>query len=584
MNILSFIKDFLNLELESAESEKNSKIQFFYKLCWLGVLLLPPLFITDLVLERYIISIAMFITFLLLILTIYLIKADIWKDTYLHILTACVTVITCFLLTANTDDQTGYIFSIGYPFLAMLLYGIRRGAIIAAAFLVVCVLLSLIPFEWNMLYFMPIAFKIKMLIFYSAMYLISYVYLYYIRLQDEGNTKTIDQLTNDLKSKEDFISKLSHQIRTPLNNIMVTSNLFNSATVDEEQKDLIETIMASTNNLVDIVNNISKVSTIDLDQRDAKIDFNLYSTLNNTIKLFQSLNNNRVSISLKPRAKLNYNLIGNPVKLKQIFLNIIENIIRNSLDESINIVISYSIIKENEKTCELSFRIEADIKLNLNWAKIDSMGGYNVPTDPAQDDDQYYFDFTIAKKIIEHSGSQILVDTLTNATVFSFFLIFNISSSEITKQEIITETKAEPEPFDKKEPRKAPVSLNDANILLVEDNLINQKIVILSIQKLVKNVDVANNGKEALDKFGTSKYDLILMDIQMPIMDGILATKKIREIEASTNEYTPIMAITANALAGDKENCLAAGMNDYLSKPFQPETLIQKMKSLISSY
>lgn len=584
MNILSFIKDFLNLELENAESEKNSKIQFFYKLCWLGVLLLPPLFFTDLVLERYIISSAMFIVFLLLILTIYLIKADIWKDTYLHILTACVTVITCFLLTANSDDQTGYIFSIGYPFLAMLLYGIRRGAIIAAAFLVVCVLLSLIPFEWNMLYFMPIAFKIKMLIFYSAMYLISYVYLYYIRLQDDGNTKTIDQLTNDLKSKEDFISKLSHQIRTPLNNIMVTSNLFNSANIDEQQKDLIETIMASTNNLVNIVNNISKVSTIDLDQRDAKIDFNLYSTLNNTIKLFQSLNNNRVSISLKPRAKLNYNLIGDPVKLKQIFLNIIENIIRNSLDESINIVISYSIIKENEKNCELSFRIEADIKLNLNWARIDSMGGYNVPTDPTQDEDQYYFDFTIAKKIIEHSGSQILVDTLTNATVFSFFLIFSISSSEITKQEIITETKAEPEPFDKKEPRKAPVSLNDANILLVEDNLINQKIVILSIQKLVKNVDVANNGKEALDKFGTSKYDLILMDIQMPVMDGILATKKIREIEASTNEYTPIMAITANALAGDKENCLAAGMNDYLSKPFQPETLIQKMKSLIMDY
>ncbi|HEX2934683.1 MAG TPA: response regulator [Bacteroidales bacterium] len=584
MNIISFIKDFLNLELENGESEKNSKIQFFYKLCWLGVLLLPPLFITDLVLERYIISSTMFITFLLLILAIYLIKADIWKDLYLHILTVCVTAIICFLITVNTDDQTGYIWSIGYPFLAMLLYGIRRGGIIAAVFLVVCMLLSLVPFEWNMLYFSPIVFKIKMLIFYSAMYLISYVYLYYIRLQDEGNTKTIDQLKNDLKSKEDFISKLSHQIRTPLNNIMVTSNLFNSATIDEQQKDLIETIMASTNNLVNIVNNISKVSAIDLDQRDAKIDFNLYSTLNNTIKLFQSLNNNRVSISLKPRAKLNYNLIGDPVKLKQIFLNIIENIIRNSLDESINIVISYSIIKENEKNCELSFRIEADIKLNLNWAKIDTMGGYNVPTDTAQDEDQYYFDFTIAKKIIEHSGSQILVDTLSNTTVFSFFLIFNISTAEITRQEIITETKAEPEPFDKKEPRKVSVNLKDANILLVEDNLINQKIVILSIQKLVKNVDIANNGKEALDKFGTSKYDLILMDIQMPVMDGILATKKIREIEASTNEYTPIMAITANALAGDKENCLAAGMNDYLSKPFQPETLIQKMKSLITSY
>jgi len=121
------------------------------------------------------------------------------------------------------------------------------------------------------------------------------------------------------------------------------------------------------------------------------------------------------------------------------------------------------------------------------------------------------------------------------------------------------------------------INLKDANILLVEDNLINQKIVLLSLKKSVKNVDVANNGKEALDKFGLVKYDLILMDIQMPIMNGIVTTKKIRSIEKSTNTHTPIIAITANALLGDKEECLAAGMDDYISKPFQIETLVKKM-------
>ena len=126
-------------------------------------------------------------------------------------------------------------------------------------------------------------------------------------------------------------------------------------------------------------------------------------------------------------------------------------------------------------------------------------------------------------------------------------------------------------------------AVNSPRILLVEDNAINQKIIILSLKNHVKNIDIANNGKDALDKFGTSKYHLILMDIQMPVMDGILATKKIREIEASTNQHTPIIAITANALAGDKENCLAAGMNDYISKPFQPEVLINKMKNLLTT-
>ena len=98
---------------------------------------------------------------------------------------------------------------------------------------------------------------------------------------------------------------------------------------------------------------------------------------------------------------------------------------------------------------------------------------------------------------------------------------------------------------------------------------------------MVKSIDIASNGKEALDKFGTSKYDIILMDIQMPIMNGIVSTKKIREIEASTTSHTPIIAITANALLGDKEECIEAGMDDYISKPFQIEVLIQKMKNLL---
>jgi CheY-like chemotaxis protein len=90
------------------------------------------------------------------------------------------------------------------------------------------------------------------------------------------------------------------------------------------------------------------------------------------------------------------------------------------------------------------------------------------------------------------------------------------------------------------------------------------------------------NGKEALDRFGTSNYDLILMDIQMPVMDGFLATKKIREIETSSNSYTPIIAITANAMAGDRETCLAVGMDDYISKPFQVDVLLDKMKTLLA--
>jgi len=123
--------------------------------------------------------------------------------------------------------------------------------------------------------------------------------------------------------------------------------------------------------------------------------------------------------------------------------------------------------------------------------------------------------------------------------------------------------------------------LKDIKILLVEDNLINQKITLLTLEPLVNCIDTAGNGKEALDKFGTSSFDLILMDIQMPVMSGLIAAEKIRELETSTNTHIPIIAITANAMLGDKEKCISSGIDDYISKPFQPSQLIDKIKKYI---
>ncbi len=101
------------------------------------------------------------------------------------------------------------------------------------------------------------------------------------------------------------------------------------------------------------------------------------------------------------------------------------------------------------------------------------------------------------------------------------------------------------------------------------------------LEPIVKSVEVARNGKEALDMFGTSRYDLILMDVQMPVMSGLIAAEKIRGLETSTQLHVPIIAITANAMLGDMEQCLAVGMDDYISKPIDPEILIEKITALI---
>jgi len=198
----------------------------------------------------------------------------------------------------------------------------------------------------------------------------------------------------------------------------------------------------------------------------------------------------------------------------------------------------------------------------------------NIARIPFSDD--YFIDFTIAKKIIEYYGGDLKIETLNGLTTLKFGFTLKKGTFGTPKPEIDKDTAQLIQSKNK-------VELKNANILLVEDNAINQKIIILSLKNVVKSIDIANNGKDALDKFGTSKYDLILMDIQMPVINGIVATKKIRELESTSNTQTPIIAITANALSGDKETCLAAGMNDYISKPFQVEVLVNKMRALLEA-
>jgi CheY-like chemotaxis protein len=575
---VDFFEDVLNIELPKAQDAENgNKLNFIYVLSWFGILLFPVFIIIDAINKGYLNAACEFISLFIFALNIYVIKSKHWILLFDHV---NVIWLGLFLLIQYSGgfDGFGQLWFVSFPLIGIFFYGIKKGSIASVIFLLLCITISFIPLEWNKSNSMALSAQLKTLFYYIGVYLISYAYNLLMLKSVNEIKKQLMQYIDDIKTKDDFISKLSHQIRTPLNNIMVTSNLLTGTKIDEEQKDFVETIQASTNNLVNVVNNISKISTIDLSHSGTKISFNLQSTINSTIKLFQTLNSERVSISLSPKTDLNYNLFGDPVKVKQIFLNIIENIIRNSSDNKIVIGISYAVLKETDKNCELSFKLDANVALKLDLSNIDSMNHMDNHVENGTVE-SFYFDFTIAKRLIELSGSQLLVDSLINATIFSFFLIFSIS----TTAPVFEPKDNQPNDLLKPDPNAVSVDLKDSNILLVEDNLINQKIVILSIQKLVKNIDVANNGKEALDKFGTSKYDIILMDIQMPVMDGILATKKIREIESSTNHHTPIIAITANALAGDKENCLAAGMNDYISKPFQPEVLVQKMRNILTS-
>lgn len=571
MSSVDFLNDIFKLNKKhNLDPIETNKLTFVYLFSWIGLVLFGFTSVYDILLENYIGAVAQFLFLIVLAINIYLIKLNKWFPNQAKFTLILYSVLLLYMTVTAADRQYGFLWSFSLPLFSIVLFGTRKGFIYSFIFLAFFLLTFILPFNWNDAYNLGLAIKIKSVLIYLGITLISYSYEFSkTKITSELENKFLNSL-NEKKLKDDFISKLSHQIRTPLNNLMVISNLLSETELDEKQKDMLETIQASTNNLVNVVNNISKVSSIDYGLINVNLNFNLHSTINSTIRLFSSMNSEKFNIVLQPQISLKYNFLGDPIKVKQIFLNIIENLVKSAEHKS-TITVSYSLIKETASNCDIQF------KVHITPAILNSRLKEDHP-ELSMDEGGGIMDLSIANKLVEHNGGVIHMQFNREDTVISFILSFQ-------KSKVVTESgysgKIDPVAA-AIEAKSSPVDLKDANVLLVEDNLINQKIVVLSIQKLVKNIDIANNGKEALDKFGTSKYDIILMDIQMPVMDGIIATKKIREIEQSTNTSTPIIAITANALAGDKEICLAAGMDEYISKPFQVEVLIQKITKLLN--
>ena len=481
-----------------------------------------------------------------------------------------------FLYTLSTGGafDTGFLWIFPFPILAIAVKGLTGGTKASGIFLAFVIVVSYINILVPSLPDYELDFSLRLIGAYVAIHAIIYTYEFLSISNQHAMEKWVKESRQESKRKDDFLSKLSHQIRTPLNNITLISNLVDRSKLPPDQEDLFDTIIASTNNLVNVVNNIVQISALDIDDSEQPpLSFNIETTIENTLKLFKNQHRDTLTIESEI-APSETNYLGNPVRIKQLVLNLIENIIKIDFSEKYTIYLSTKLKPETEDISKLIIAVKCPA---LKLVKDDSENFYvaaGTPVKNAMELQKHYLDFSITRKIVSMYQGFFEVIESAESTNFQLELQLRVDNKVSVRKKaedtenFITDNRTK--------------SLEDANVLLVEDNSINQKIVLLSLKNKIKNIEVASNGKEALDKFGTTKYDVILMDIQMPVMNGIVATKKIRELEASTNTQTPIIAITANALSGDKEACLAAGMNDYISKPFQVEILLQKMKNLLS--
>jgi PAS domain S-box-containing protein len=385
----------------------------------------------------------------------------------------------------------------------------------------------------------------------------------------EEELKKAKQFAEDTaKIKEQFLANMSHEIRTPMNGIMGLTRILLSTPVTDEQLKYLKSIKTCSDNLLVIINDILDLSKIEAGKMNfEKVAFNVEEIIRHTVELFEpKANEKNITLTYSIDKSIPDAVLGDPTRLSQITNNLVSNAIK--FTSAGGVTLHLRLRSEREHNLTIDFEV-TDTGIGIPETSVSSI--FESFTQASSDTTRKFggtgLGLTIVKRLIELQGGKIgIKSTVGKGTSFFFHLTFSRASREEIEQA--------------NKEGDSTLDVSHLRVLVAEDNAINQMIVKKVFSDWGAYVEIADNGVTCVNKLREGAFDIVLMDIQMPEMDGNTAAQKIRHELPLPARNIPIMAMTAHATSTEKQKCFESGMNDYISKPFDPAELKRKLIAL----